>query len=99
VSPAARPAAKDGYQLREAALLMSEPEWEYKMNDRPGDSTTPIPMSGRKRYSVEVVDGVALAPNACRVCRKWFPPYKAGVPSELADRYCWGHEGGGSPDE
>ena len=49
-----------------------------------------------KRYSAVVEDGVWLAPNACSICRKWLPPYKAGVPTEVADQYCWGHAAEGN---
>ena len=43
-----------------------------------------------KRTEGVVVDGdLYLPPNACAVCDKWFPPYKAGVPNDTADLYCW----------
>ena len=50
---------------------------------------------GGKRTKGMVVDGgVYLPPNACVECNKWLPPYKAGVPSETAHLYCWGHQNG-----
>lgn len=49
-------------------------------------------MADARRYVAEVIDGMWVGPNACSVCLKWFPPYKAAVPSDTADNYCWGHE-------
>lgn len=42
-----------------------------------------------KRTEPSLVEGVWHAANACRVCGKWIPPWKAGVPVEFVDAYCW----------
>jgi hypothetical protein len=36
-----------------------------------------------------VVDGLMWPVTACSTCGKRFPPYKAAVPIEVADEYCW----------
>lgn len=48
-------------------------------------------MKAVRHFVAYVEDGVWRGPNACLSCGKWFPPYKAGVPVEVADEYCWGH--------
>lgn len=52
----------------------------------------PLPMpeeAKAKRTEQKLINGTMWGPNACRVCGKWLPPYKVGVPTEVAHEYCW----------
>lgn len=45
-------------------------------------------MDGKRTTGI-IVNDVYLPPNACNRCGKWKPPYKAAVPADVADQYCW----------
>lgn len=30
--------------------------------------------------------------NACHRCKKWYVPFQTGIPTDIADEYCWGHQ-------
>lgn len=66
-------------------------------NERPSGETRnaqqhlEVPDPTVMHFEMFEAQGVTWPPNACSRCRRFFPPYMAGVPIEEADNFCWGH--------